>query len=65
MLTIIHLSALGVVTVFVATLGVGLLECCMDPGAHLCCSPNLLYASRLSASVFQRRVQWHPEAYLR
>jgi hypothetical protein len=35
MLTIIHLSALGVVTVFVPTLGVGLLECCMDPEAHL------------------------------
>jgi hypothetical protein len=34
LLTIIHLLGLGVVS-FVAALGVGLLECCMDPGAHL------------------------------
>jgi hypothetical protein len=45
MFTIIHLLALGAVTVFIAALGFGLLECCLVPKAHLASIPNFLYAS--------------------
>jgi hypothetical protein len=45
MLTIIQHSALGVVTVFVTTLGVGLLKYFMDPEAYLYYVPNLHYAT--------------------
>jgi hypothetical protein len=52
----IHLSALGVVTILFTTLGVGLLEFCMDLETYLCYILSLLCASRHKASVFQRRV---------
>jgi hypothetical protein len=47
----IHLFALDVVIGFVATLGVGMLESCVDPEAHICYIHNLLYASWRSESV--------------
>jgi hypothetical protein len=60
--TIIHFSAPGVVTRFVATLGAGLLLCCMDPEDHLCYIPDLLYASLPSAFVCHNRLSRRPEA---
>jgi hypothetical protein len=46
MVTIIRLSALGVVTKFVVTLGVALLDCFMNPGADLCFILSAIDASR-------------------
>jgi hypothetical protein len=51
--TSIHLSALGVVNVSVTTIGIGLLECCMDPEAHLCCSQTSLSVVMLDVRLLE------------
>jgi hypothetical protein len=55
MLSIIHISALGVVTVFIATLGIGLLECCSQSSL---CVVTLGVGLPESCRMAYRRFYW-------